>query len=279
MRRAAVRAVMSRAVAGRGMDLVGQASGTAAEIIRNRRDPAVVAQRRRQAARRRVTAWSVGALLPAAFVAYAITQLASGVGPSDVAMLVVFAGLLVWCLVGTARAAVDLRRRTAIARSLPAPQPRRPAVAAAVRPEIRLLDGYSDGLRQLVSMIGAENTAGADDSIRSLRDDIIATADAAESRIRVQAAELTALSRSRTAAPAQAVRGIDDAAAGLVGSIRAGVQQYGALVTAASETAAASRDLARAIPGRDGAMDETIDRLRALAAGMRELTGERPSGR
>lgn len=274
MRKAAVRAVMARAVAGRGMDLVGQASATAAEIIRSRRDPAMVAQRRRQAARRRATAWSVGALIPAAFVAYAITQMASGgVGPSEVAMLVVFAGLLVWCLVGSARAAVDLRRRIVIARSLPAPQPRRPAVTAAVRQEIGRLDGYSDGLRQLVSMIGISG----DGSVRRLRDDIIATADAAENRIRNQAAELTALVRARSGAPAQAISGMDDTAASLVRAVRDGVQQYGALVTAAGETAAASRELVRAIPGRDEQMDETIDQLRALAAGMRELTGEGPA--
>lgn len=276
MRKAAVRAMMTRAAGGarafdRSSDLVNQVSMTAAEYLRNRRDMSVVAQRKAKAARRRVSAWSAVSVAALAVGTVGVTEIVQvGATGGSVAAAIVVIALLVWGLVGLARAVADLRVRNRVVRALPPPQPARPAVVAAVRPEMDRLDGYSDGLRHLVAMIGVSRD---DPSVLSLRGDILTAADAAEDRLRQQAAEFSGLARARSSAPSDARPRLAATAEVLLGQISAGVAAYGDLVTAASETVAASRELAAGAPAPQSDLSDRTDQLKALAVGMRELTG------
>jgi hypothetical protein len=274
MRKAAIRALMTRAAGGgraldKGGELVNQATASASEFLRTRRDPASIAERKRRAARRRVTAWSAVAVIGAALEAYEITTMTSkGVDGGGIAAAILFGAILVWGVVNLVRAAGDLRARSKVVRSLPAPQPVRRPVAAPVRGLMNQLDGYSDGLRHLISMVGVSREGG----VRELRDDTLAAADLAEQRLRDQAQEYTGLLRTRSNAPAAARSGLGGTADQLLGEIERGVAAYGELVTATTETVAASRDLAAGLPGTDVELRDRSDQLRALAAGMRELT-------
>jgi len=287
MRKAAVRALMTNAAVGHGADLAGQVGATAVEMMRTRRDPAVIAERRRKAARRRLRAWTAGAIVTGAVATTGAVQVFDGVGTVDggaIGALVFLVALLAWCIVGIVRSSIDLRARTRMAAALPAPQPPRPAVAGAIKPEMGRLDGYSDGLRQLVGMIGiVDDDAG----VRNLRDEILAAADTTEARLRRQAMDLTGVLRARRSGPAEAVPQLDATAQSLRRQIHRGVDGYGALVSAASEAVAASRALAdqggvTGLPSAggqlgsgtapQGELQNPTDQLRALAAGMRELT-------
>src|SRR5664279_1926114 len=280
MRRTAGRAMMTTAAVGHGVDLAGQVGAAAAEMIRVRRDPTVQARKRRRAASRRLKAWSAGAIVAGAVTATGVASVVGDEGWTSgaVGAMVFLVAILVWCIIGIVRASVDLRVRTRALNALPAPQPARPVVAASIRPEIDRLDGYSDGLRQLVGLIGIVHD---DADVRRLRDDILAAADSAEAGLRRQAQDLTGVLRVRRAAQ-------PDATAALMRrQIHDGVDGYGGLVLAASEAVAASRALAehgglggarlptgQLPPGAisHGELQSPTDQLRALAAGMRELT-------
>jgi hypothetical protein len=285
MRKAAGRAMMTTAAVGHGVDLAGQVSAAAAEMIRVRRDPAVQARKRRRAASRRLKAWSAGAIVTGAVTATAVATVAGeGWTSGAVGAMVFLVAILLWCIISLVRASVDLRVRTRALNALPAPQPARPVVAASLRPEIDRLDGYSDGLRQLVGLIGIVHD---DADVRRLRDDILAAADSAEAGLRRQAQDLTGVLRARRAAPPEATAQLDATAALMRRQIHDGVDDYGGLVSAASEAVAASRALAehgglggaRLPTGQlppaaisHGELQSPTDQLRALAAGMRELT-------
>jgi len=287
MKKAGARALTTTsATVAHGIDLAGQVSATAAEMMRTRRDPAVQAQKKVRAARRRVTAWSGGAAVGAAFTATGALIIADGgAAAGGVWALILFVALLIWCIVGIVRAAVDLKVRKRVVAELPAAAPARPAVAAEIRPLMARLDGYSDGLRQLVGMIGITQD---DPSLRQLRDEILGAADVSEARLRRQATDLTGLLRARRTAPPEAATQLTATADVLRGQIQHGVADYGELVSAASEAVAASRNLAdhgsgpgpvslstsaTQIPGTlHPELEQPIDQLRSLAAGMRELT-------
>jgi len=285
MRKAAGRAITTTAAVGHGVDLAVQVSAAAAERIRVRRDPAVQARKRRRAASRRLKAWSAGAVVSGAVTATGVAAvLEDGWTAGAVGAMVFLVAILVWCIVGVVRASVDLRARTRLMNALPAPQPARPAVAASIRPEIDRLDGYSDGLRHLVGMIGIVND---DADVLRLRDDILAAADSTEAGLRSRAEDLTGVLRARRTAPPEAATQLEATATLLHRQIHDGVNGYGELVSAASEAVAASRALAEH-GGLNGAQLPTgqltsgtaaggelqipTDQLRALAAGMRELT-------
>jgi len=286
MRRTAVRGMLTTAAVGHGVDLAGQVSAAAAEMIRVRRDPAVQARKRRRAASRRLKAWSASAIVTGAVTATGVASVVGDEGWTSgaVGAMVFLVAILVWCIIGIVRASVDLRVRTRELNALPAPQPARPVVAASLRPEIDRLDGYSDGLRQLVGLIGIVHD---DADVRRLRDDILAAADSAEAGLRRQAQDLTGVLRARRAAPPEATAQLDATAALMRRQIHDGVDDYGGLVSAASEAVAASRALAehgglggarlptgQLPPGAisHGELQSPTDQLRALAAGMRELT-------
>lgn len=281
------RALTNPTTVAQGIELVTMVGATAAEAMRARRDPAVQAAKKRRAAKRRLTAWTGGAVLSAAVTATGAADVVQGgAGAGAIGALVFVTALLIWCIVGMVRAAIDLRARSRVLAALPAAAPARPAVAAEIRPELSRLDGYSDGLRHLVGMIGiVDDDAG----VRALRDEILSAADASEARLRQQAVDLTGLLRARRTAPADAARQLDATAKLLRRQITDGVAGYGELVSAASDAVAASRMLADQT-GRPGAavarpggpavaggslhpeLEQPIDQLRALAAGMRELT-------
>ena len=276
---------MTTAAVGHGVDLAGQVSAVAAEMMRVRRDPAVLARKRRRAATRRLKAWSAGAIVTGAVTATGIASVAGeGWTSGAVGAMVFLVAILVWCIISIVRASVDLRVRTRALNELPAPQPARPVVAGIIRPEIDRLDGYSDSLRQLVGMIGIVHD---DADVRRLRDDILAAADSAEAGLRRQAQDLTGVLRARRSAPPEATAQLDSTAALMRRQIHDGVDGYGGLVSAASEAVAASRALAehggmggarlptgQLPPGTvgHGELQSPTDQLRALAAGMRELT-------
>jgi hypothetical protein len=269
-----------------GVELATMVGATATEALRARRDPAVVAEKRVRAARRRVTAWSAGAVLSSAFVATGAAMIAEdGAEAGAIGAMVLFLALLVWCIVGIVRAAADLRARKRVVVELPAAAPARPAVAGQIRPEMARLDSYSDGLRQLVGMIGIVED---DPSLRQLRDEILVAADASEARLRRQAMDLTGLLKAKRNAPPDAAAQLDATATMLHGQIHDGVANYGELVSAASDAVVASRNLASSNGSYAGGVSLTksdaqpgtlhpelgqpIDQLRSLAAGMRELT-------
>jgi hypothetical protein len=286
MRKAAVRALTTNAAVASGIDLAGQVGATAAEMMRVRREPAVIARRKRRAAKRRMQAWSVGVVGSGGATAVtAVSLLPGGLSAGGVLALIFLAALLVWCVVGAVRAAVVLRARTRAVAALPPPSPSRRAVAPEVRPEMARLDGYSDGLRQLVGMIGIVDD---DPGVRALRNETLGAADASEARLRQQAVDLTGLLRARRTAPPGAASQLDAAVELLRTQIAHGVAGYGDLVSAAGEAVAASRQLANpeggaaaigpaqtavvAADARHHELERHIDQLRSLAAGMRELT-------
>jgi len=292
MKKAAVRALTTNAAVVQGVELAGQVSATAAEVIRTRREPAVIAQRKRRAARRRVRAWSAGGVVSAGVTTAGVVSVVnSGVTVGVAAVLVVAIAALIWCIVGLVGAVSDLRARNRIIAALPPPAPPRSAVASPIRPVMARLDGYSDGLRQLVGMVGLVRD---EPEMRRLRDEILGTADAFEGRLRQQAKELGGLIRARKSSPANSVGQLDRAITDLEQDISTGVAGYGELVSAATEAVAASRQLAAGTAGVPGtavahqqpaAIEATgssavhpelaapIDQLRSLAAGMRELAG------
>jgi hypothetical protein len=282
--------------AGQGAELFGQATATAAEVMRSRREPSVVAHRRRIAARRRCTAWSIAALILAALATYMAVTVFSGRGdPADVAALVLAGGLMVWCGLGAIRAGIDLRARTLAVRRLPPPQPRRSAVSSSIRPQMDRLSEYSDRLRELIGLVGVfadeavppgptgqavtarpagrtgRRRSAPVDAMRAVRDETLAAADAAETALRARASEFTALSKmGRTTGDRSDT--LSRARSTLQAEIASGVDGYGRLVVATAQAVAASRQLAGSVPQVDQLADAT-DRLTALAAGMRELAG------
>lgn len=264
----------TRTAVDRGLDMVTSVTDTAAEVMRRRRDPAHVAERRRVAARRRLTAWSLAGLVLLGVGVNGAVGIARGGGTVlSAGMTVLIAGLFVYCVIGSVQAARDLRRRSRAARLLPPPGPERRPVIGAIRPLIARLDAYSDALRQSVGMIGigsmAARTTAAGDGVQRLRDETLASADAAESRLRSRAAEYSALVRGGSASDPGMVR----VRGRLEHELRDGIDEYGRLVAAASDAAGASRDLGQAaLVGRTD-LAELTDRLAALADGMREITG------
>lgn len=269
-----------------GVELATMVGATATEALRSRRDPAVVAEKRVRSARRRVTIWSAGAVVSSALIATGATMLIEdGAEGGAIGAMVIFVALLVWCIVGIVRAAADLRARKRVVVELPAAAPARPAVAGQIRPEMARLDSYSDGLRQLVGMIGIVED---DLDLRQLRDEILVAADASEARLRRQATDLTGLLKAKRNAPPEAATQLDVTATTLHGRIHQGAANYGELVSAASDAVVASRNLAEANDSYGSGVSLTksgqqqgtlhpelgqpIDRLRSLAAGMRELT-------
>src|SRR6478609_3003166 len=103
MRKAAVRATTNAAVAN-GVDLAGQLGAAAAEMLRVRRDPAVIAQKKRRAARRRVRAWSFGVVgSGGATAVVAVVALPGNVSAGAVLALIFLTALLVYCIVGVVR--------------------------------------------------------------------------------------------------------------------------------------------------------------------------------
>jgi len=285
MRKAAVRALTTNAAVASGIDLAGQVGATAAEMMRARRDPAVIARKRRRAAKRRAQAWSVGVLASGGATAVAAaTLLPGGLSAGLVLALIFLSALFVWCVVGAVRAAAELRARTRAVAALPPPSPARRAVAAEIRPEMARLDGYSDGLRHLIGMIGI---ADDDPGVRALRNETLSAADASEARLRQRAADLTGLLKARRTSPPGGAGQLDAAADQLRRQLHDGVAGYGELVTAAGEAVAASRQLADPAGGSRAQLmpadptvadvghhelEQHVDQLRALAAGMRELT-------
>jgi hypothetical protein len=260
-----------RAAVDRGLDMVTTVTDTAAEAMRKRRDPAHVAERRRVAAQRRLTAWSLAGLAMLGVGASGAVDIAQG-DPTvtSVGATVLVAGLFVYCVVGSIQAGRDLRRRTAAARLLPPPGPDRRAVTGALRPLIARLDAYSDALRQSVGMIGFSAVgASTADAVHQLRNETLASADAAETRLRSRAAEYSALVRGG-GAHAPELAGVR---ARLEEELRDGVDEYGRLVAAASDAAGASRNLGQTAPAGRTDLAELTDRLAALADGMREITG------
>lgn len=270
-----------RTAAVRGLDVVTTVKDTAAEALRTRRDPALVAERRRVAARRRLTAWSFAALILTALGTVSAIDVAHGsVAVTTIGGLVLAAGLWVYSVVGSITAARDLRVRTLVTRNLPPPQPARRVVTGEVRPLMARLDAYSDALRSGIGTIGAdrvdvarrrartrESVGSAQGALREVRDDTLAAADAAEIRLRLQAAELSAMLR----AAGHDVGGpLASTCAEMRRDLEAGVDEYGRLVLAAADASTASRQIAVAAGAGDDVLHAT-ERLTALAAGMREL--------
>jgi hypothetical protein len=286
MKKAAVRASTTNAAVAHGVELAGQLGATAVEMRRVRRDPAMQARKKRRAAKRRLVAWSAGAILIGGGTASGLTAVVQGDHSSGaIGGMVVLVAVLIWCIVGIVRAARDLRTRSRVVAQLPDIAPARPVVASEIRPEMARLDGYSDGLRQLIGMIGIVQN---DPGVRQMRDEILVAADRSEARLRQQAVDLSGLIRARRTAPADGAARLTGTVDVLQQQIRAGVVAYGELVSAASEAVAASRSLRDGALGAgpavasdrstpvDGTLQpgltQSIDQLRALAAGMRELT-------
>ena len=304
MKKAAVRALTTNAAVVQGVELAGQVSATAAEVLRTRREPAVIAQQKRRAARRRVRAWSAGGVVSAGVTtAGVVSVVQSGVTVGIAAILVVAIAALIWCIVGLVGAVSDLRARDRTIVALPPPAPTRSAVAPRIRPVMVRLDGYSDCLRQLVGMVGLVRD---EPGMRRLRDEILSAADTSEIRLRLRAKELSGLIKSRKTAPAASAAQLDATIREMEQEIQTGVAGYGELVSAATEAVAASRQLAAGTPGtavahqqlaagtagtavahqQSSELDVTainpvlhpelaapIDQLRSLAAGMRDLAG------
>lgn len=254
----------------RGVEAAGQVGASASEFLRVRRDPAEVAVRRRRAAVRRVNIWGAGVVVGgAAGIAVAVDVVHSGLDASVVFSLVLVVALFLWCVLGLVRSVTELRSRSRVVAALPAPQPARRPVAAPIRGEMARLDSYSDGLRQLLSMLSRQSGAA------ELRRDVTGAADGAERSLRRQAQDYTGLHKALAGAPQAARPGLQRTADDLAGRISGGVDEFGRLVTAATGAVSASAALEVAPTG----LQEPTDRLQALAIGMREIVEHvRPGG-
>ena len=252
------------------LDAADQVRSTASEIVRVRRDPSATALRRHAAARRRVQVWGAGTVVGVAGTAASITTwVTAGFSAAVIFYLLLALAVLGYCLTGAVRATRDLRQRRRVVTSLPPPQPDRRPVDRALTARVAQLGAYSDSLRQLIGLVGLVDDA----SMRSLRGDVIGAADAAELRLRRLADQLTVLLRAQRSGPAAArsgPAGLDATVATLTQQLSAGVEQYGELVAAASESALASR----ATPVVDPTLPEATSRLLALAGGLRALSNE-----
>ncbi len=268
MRRAIVRALVAKAATAGKHEVVGQVTSAAGEILRVRRDPAVVAQRRLRAAKRRTTLWSVGAAFPSAGLATTFLGKPAALALEGFALgrTILYAAVLLLCLYGVIRGVQDIRARNRVIRELPPPPPHRPTVSPKIRDQMNKLGGYSDGLRQLAAMTGVDRDT---DVARELRRDIIVAADAAERTLRRRAAELSGIHEAIKGTPREAVAGLQQMAGQLTAEITAGVTAYGDLVSVASEIVVA----ANALRSNSIALQDPTDQLRGLAMGMRELAG------
>lgn len=257
----------------RGVEVAGQVGASASEFLRVRRDPAEVARRRRRAAIRRSNIWGAGSAVGlAAGASLTVDVVRHGVTAGAVFSLILVAALIVWCVLGLVRSATDLRMRTRAVKALPPPQPARRAVSSQIRTDVSRLDMFSDGLRDLLSMLPIDRGGG----LSSVRTDVIASADEAERLLRRQAQEYTLLRKTSAGAPRDARPALETTAASLAGQIHAGVLQYGELVAAATDTVAASTELHAAVTE----LQPATDRLNALAMGMREIASHaRPHDR
>lgn len=248
----------------RGVEVASQVGASAAEFLRIRRDPAEVARRRRRAAIRRSNIWGAGSAIGiAAGAALGVDVVRHGVTATAVFSLILVAALIVWCVVGLVRSVTDLRMRNRAVRALPPPQPARRTVSPQIRSDLGRLDMFSDGLRDLLSMLPVETAGG----LSTVRLDVIASADEAERLLRRQAQEYTLLRKTSGGAPRDARPVLETTAASLAGQIHAGVLQYGELVAAATDIVAASAELNAAVAD----LQPATDRLSALAMGMREI--------
>ncbi|RIJ77719.1 hypothetical protein D1871_05615 [Nakamurella silvestris] len=271
--KAVARALMVKNAAGRGADLATQVGTAVSRGYRSWSTPQAALKRKVRSARRRRGVWAAGATATGAFTAYQVaTVVSTGVTPTLIATGLITVVLFVWCLLAVVRAVTDLRSRrrelAALAPELPARHP----VAVEIRADIDRLTGYSDGLRGLVSMIGLDGDSPA---TRELRTDTLQAADAAENHLRRLADDHSSLRRVRRTAPAAARDSLEQAAKDLERQIRAGVAEYGDLVTAASATVGAGqmlRDQAR--PDGGELLSSTRERITALSLGMRELAGQ-----
>jgi len=252
----------------RGIKVAGQVGASTSEFLRVRRDPTEAAIRRKRAARRRFTLWGIGSALGiAAGAALTVNVVHGGFNVSLVLSITLTGALLIWCLLGLVRSGTDLRRRSAILATMPPPQPARRLVASAIRSEVNRLDRYSDGLRDLIWILPAPVRS-------SLSTEVIGCADEAERLLRRQAQEFTVLHESARGAPASARPTLKTTADALSGRIHEGVERFGQLVAAATDTVAASTELSSAI----AELQPATDRLSALAIGMREIAEQaRPS--
>lgn len=267
IRKAVVRGALAKAVSASRHDAVHHATSAAGEMLRVRREPAVIAARRVQSAKRRVGLWSAAGAVPAAGLAVQfVSNGAAAVASAEVLRTTLYLALLVVCLVAVLRAATELRARRSLLRALPPPAPARTVVASRIRPQLTKLGEYSDGLRKLAGLTGLDPTSPL---AAELRSDIIASADVAEKTLRARAAELTDLDRAAATAPTEARPGLRAVADTLAGEITAGVAEYGKFVTAVSQVVIAGRNMR----ADSTELSENTDRLRWLATGMRELAG------
>lgn len=256
----------------RGVEAANMVGASASEFLRVRRDPAEVAYRRRRAAVRRTNIWGAGVAVGAAGgAAVTVGVVQGGVTASTVFTLVLILALLIWCITGLIRSVGQLRARSRAVALIPPPQPARRPVAGPIRTEIARLDAFSDGLRQLVSMLPGDSDVPS----VPIRRDVIGAADSAEELLRQQAQEYTGIRKTAAGAPSDAVPALTRTADALAERITAGVEQYGRLVAAATATVAASSELTAAATDLEG----PTERLEALAIGMREIAlYARPGG-
>lgn len=267
MRKAVVRGAMAKAVKAGRNEVVHQATAAAGEMLRVRREPAVVAARKVRSAKRRSGMWAAAAAVPAAGAAVQFaTHGAAAFASAEVLTTTIYLSLLLVCLAGLVRAVVELRQRTVVRRSLPPPAPPRTVVAPRIRPQLAKLNDYSDGLRKLAGMAALDPSSALG---RELQLDIITAADSAEAALRARAIELTNLDLAAGTAPDDARPGLRRVADQLAQDIAAGVAEYGGYVSAVSEIVVAGRTLR----ADGGELVDGTDRLRGLAMGMRELAG------
>ncbi len=256
----------------RGVEAASVVGASASEFLRVRRDPAEVAHRRRQAAVRRRNIWGAGVAIGAASgAAETVGAVHAGLTASTMFTLVLVLALLIWCTTGLIRSVALLRARSRAVALIPPPQPARRPVAGPIRAQIARLDAFSDGLRQLVSMLPRDSDVPS----VPIRRDVVGAADSAEQLLRQQALEYTGIRKTAAGAPPDAVPALSRTADALAERINAGVEQYGRLVAAATATVAASSELTAAATGLDG----PTERLEALTIGMREIAlYARPGG-
>ena len=266
--RAAMRLLLSRSALSRGVATAGQVHASASEMMRARRDPSAVARRKHLAAKRRLLIWGLSAAGALGWlVAVVVAVVRDGITAMLVVQLILLGLAVLWLGTGAVRAARDVWTRGRTVAALPPPAPTRRPVSSAARADLDRLGEYSDSLRSLVPLIGATGTAD-DRSVLRLRREVLEAADAVETRIRVQADELSRLQQAWRSAPVSSRDGLTTAAAGISAQVKQGVSDYGQLVAAASEAVAATSTATSA--GR-AELTDTADRLRGLARGMAEV--------
>ncbi|GAA3435677.1 phage shock envelope stress response protein PspM [Kutzneria kofuensis] len=252
-----------------GQSVGEQLRGPVADTVRTKvhgwRDPRAKLLRRRRRAKRSTAAWSGATALGGVWVGIdaAHAELFSTVG-GFTSMIVT--ALFLYCTSGSVRKLVTLQRQP-LPPAVPPPVRLPPAGSAAREPMRRLAEAEAS-LAELLVQLGTPRPGG----LAPLPAESLAhaqeSATEAATALRAVAAQLAAVERARTIAPASQRGPLDQGITDLRRRLDEGLDGYLALIGTAGQAVIASSPVSP-----NEALLDASDRLSGLASALRELSG------